>query len=152
MADEESQTSQRSGLSGSLLERIRAQREREQAAVAPAPEAAATTAAMTTTTEAPVVPTYSPTPPSSSSSPAERNPSWSLNVSWPRMGGGNEDSTTALLTDDENDHGEEGYSMTRYFQTFMKDIYNGFRSLHPAIQVIAAVILLVIIIKLFGGM
>lgn len=125
MGDDASQASQRSGLSGSLLERIRAQREREASVSIEAP---------------PTVPMYSP---DTTSSDIGGN-SWSMNVSFPRFGG-NSEATMSLL---EGEEGHQGYSMMHYFQTFVFDVYNGFRSLHPAAQFVIVVILVVLLIIL----
>lgn len=121
LADDASQAS-RSSLSGSLLDRIRAQREKEAAPVAQ-PERL-------------VVPNYNN--PVETSDPS--NAAWSMDFSIPRYGGGNSnnEATMSLLGDEE---GSEPYSMTKYFQTFVQDTYNAFRSLHPVAQGVVAVTL-----------
>ena len=121
LTDDTSQAS-RSSLSGSLLDRIRAQREKESAPVA-GPEPL-------------VVPNYNN--PVETSDPS--NEAWSMNFSLPRYNGenGNNEATMSLLGDEE---GSEPYSMTRYFQTFVQDIYNAFRSLHPIAQGVVALTL-----------
>ena len=40
------------------------------------------------------------------------------------------------------------YSMMTYFQTFVQDIYNLFRSMHPVMQGISIIVLLIIAYKL----
>lgn len=121
LADDASQAS-RSSLSGSLLDRIRAQREKESAPVA-RPEPL-------------VVPNYNN--PIETSDPV--NPAWSMDFSLPRYdgGNGNNEATMSLLGEEE---GGEPYSMARYFQTFVQDTYNAFRSLHPVAQGVVAVTL-----------
>jgi hypothetical protein len=47
--------------------------------------------------------------------------------SLPRLGG-NTEATTSLLGEEE---GGEGYSMQGYAHTFVQDVYNAFRSIHP---------------------
>mmetsp|Transcript_30368 Transcript_30368/g.50133 ORF Transcript_30368/g.50133 Transcript_30368/m.50133 type:complete len:142 (-) Transcript_30368:169-594(-) len=129
--DDTSQAS-RSSLSGSLLDRIRAQRERETVgggtSVEPEPLTAPSSYAPVDTTT---------------------NPSngWSMdNFNLPRFGGaGNTEATTSLLGEEE---GGEGYSMGGYFQTFIQDVYNAFRSLHQVAQGAIVVVLIVIAIRL----
>lgn len=124
MADDASLSSQRSGLSGSLLERIRAQRERESSVASPSVQ----------------IPSYSPDMGSNDSN------AWSMNVSWPRFGSSNPEAAVSLL--EVEGAGEQSYSMTRYFQTFVQDVYNGFRSIHPVLQVGLVLVLLFVAIKL----
>jgi len=134
LGDDSSQASQRSALSGSLLERIRAQRGESQSqkssAAAPAPAALEQ-------------PLYTP-------EPASNNERWSLNVSWPHAltpGAFSHEDTASqalLSTTGEND----GYSMGGYLKTFVQDFYNLFRSMHPVLQGVVVLVLLYIAIKL----
>mmetsp|Transcript_4630 Transcript_4630/g.6851 ORF Transcript_4630/g.6851 Transcript_4630/m.6851 type:complete len:215 (+) Transcript_4630:79-723(+) len=43
---------------------------------------------------------------------------------------------------------EEHYSMTGYFQTFIRDIYSLFRSIHPIVQVGLVLIMVFLVVKL----
>ena len=115
-------------MSGSLLERIRAQREAASSGTARAPPVAA--------------PTYYPEPQEPSTN------RWSLNVAWPKFGsgGGNDDASEALLS--TSDVPEEQYSMGRYLQTFVQDFYNCFRSMHPVAQGVLVLVLIYVAIKL----
>lgn len=126
-ADDASQAS-RSSLSGSLLDRIRAQRER-----------------VTTTNPEPLnVPNYAPVETNAAESSGS---GWAPNFSLPRLGSsaGNADATVSLLGEDQDG---EGYSMTGYFQTFVQDVYNAFRSVHPAAQGFIVVFLVILALKL----
>lgn len=135
LGDDSSQTSQRSALSGSLLERIRAQREAQQqqrsssSAAAPAPVE---------------LPSYTPVEPTSN------NERWSLNVSWPHVltpgTHSHEDTASEALLSPATEN--DGYSMGGYLKTFVQDFYNLFRSMHPVVQGIVVVVLLYIAIKL----
>lgn len=131
LGDDSSQaSSQRSALSGSLLERIRAQR-----GEAPPPRSAAPAAA-----EPPI---YNP-------EPASNNERWSLNVSWPHVltpgTHSHEDTASEALLSPSTEN--DGYSMGGYLKTFVQDFYNLFRSMHPAVQVVVVIVLLYLAIKL----
>jgi hypothetical protein len=118
LADDASQAS-RSSLSGSLLDRIRAQREKESAPAPAQPEPLS-------------VPNYN----NPVQTNDESNAAWSMDFNLPRYGGGNNEATMSLLGEED---GGEPYSMTRYFQTFVQDVYNAFRSLHPVAQGVVVV-------------
>lgn len=126
-ADDASQAS-RSSLSGSLLDRIRAQREREMPVSGGAQPEPLT------------VPNYAPV-----ETTADTSNGWSMNMNLPRFGGGNTEATTSLLGEEE---GGEGYSMTGYFQTFVQDVYNAFRSVHPVAQGVIVVVLVMVAFRL----
>jgi hypothetical protein len=66
-------------------------------------------------------------------------------------GGQSDEAATALLQDENQQEEGEGYSMSRYFQTFVLDIYGGFRSLHPVAQVVLVVFLTIVMFKLLLG-
>lgn len=129
MGDDSSQASSKSALSGSLLERIRAQRQAQQQSSTPAPSPLEP-------------PLYTP-------EPASDNERWSLNVSWPHLltpgTHSHEDTASQALL---STTGEQEYSMGGYLRTFLQDFYNLFRSMHPAAQVGIVVVLLYIAIKL----
>jgi len=135
--DDSSQASRGSALSGSLLARIQASRETSAQSEEPL-----------------LVPNYSQvatqeTIPAGSSS-------W--NISWPRFTNGGSDSNreaTVSLLQVDDDHLEGGgsddpqhYSMMNYFQTFVQDVYNLFRSMHPVAQVVSVIVLLIVAFKL----
>jgi hypothetical protein len=130
LGDDSSQaSSQRSALSGSLLERIRAQRGETAPRSAPEPP-------VYTNPEEPAI--------------SSNNERWSLNVSWPHVltpgSHSHEDTASeALLSPSTPD---DGYSMCGYLKTFVQDFYNLFRSMHPAVQVVVVIVLLYIAIKL----
>ena len=98
-------------------------------------------------------PSYSPTMQSTDAM-------WSMNSSLSRGGGrggvGSEGVESLLGSDgggggggsSTTPHDEGAYSMQRYFQTFVQDIYQGFRSLHPAFQVGLVLVLLFAAFKL----
>jgi hypothetical protein len=125
--DDSSQTSRGSALNGSLLARIQASRE-----------------ALSRTEEPLIVPNYSQVATQESSPP-----SLSWNVFLPRFTN-NSDVTESLLQDDAELGGEapQHYSMMRYFQTFLLDVYTLFRSMHPVAQGVSVVVLLIIAFKL----
>mmetsp|Transcript_39 Transcript_39/g.57 ORF Transcript_39/g.57 Transcript_39/m.57 type:complete len:146 (+) Transcript_39:244-681(+) len=134
-ADDASQAS-KSSLSGSLLDRIRAQREQEANAgnnhAQPEPLS---------------VPNYSPT--ETDLGPAENSSGWMMGFKFPRLGGtGQNDATTSLLAESGNNEDAEEYSMMNYFQTFVQDVYGGFRSLHPVVQGFLVLFWVVIAFKL----
>ena len=132
LSDNASQASQRSAMTGSLLERIRAQREAQQRA-----------AERESSVE---VPSYSP---HGNDAQQPTNNRWSFNVAWPTLGHfaqGNEEASEALLS--EHRHEGESYSMGQYLTTFVQDFYNGFRSMHPVVQVVVVLVLLFVAIKL----
>lgn len=132
LSDDSSQASQRSALTGSLLERIRAQREAQQRAAAPESSVE--------------VPSYSPLGNDGQQSTSNR---WSLNVAWPTLGHfahDNEEASEALLAEHRREG--ESYSMGQYLKTFVQDFYNGFRSMHPVVQVVVVLVLLFVAIKL----
>lgn len=139
LSDDASQAS-RSSLSGSLLDRIRAQREKESAPTMSQPEPLR-------------VPNYNNPVLSSgdefnNNNTASAGAAWSMDFTLPRFGGGgNTDATMSLLGDEDGVDGEP-YSMTRYFQTFVQDVYNGFRSLPPIAQGVVIVTCLVLAIWL----
>jgi hypothetical protein len=130
-ADDASQAS-RSSLSGSLLDRIRAQREKETGSVQPEPL---------------TLPSYAPVETTTAEPSTSASGLWSMgDFSLPRFGaGGNTEATTSLLGEEE---GGEGYSMMGYAQTFVQDVYNAFRSLHPVAQGTIVVVLFMIAIQL----
>jgi hypothetical protein len=121
-ADDSSQAS-KSSLSGSLLDRIRAQRDRESGSAPEQPEPL-------------TVPNYAPV--ENNDNTNDNSNAWNMDFNLPRYGGGNEEAAMSLLGEEE---GGEGYSMTRYFHTFVQDVYNAFRSLHPVAQGVAAVLM-----------
>jgi hypothetical protein len=129
-ADDASQAS-RSSLSGSLLDRIRAQREKETGSVQPEPL---------------TLPSYAPVETTTTTEPAtSASGLWSMgDFNLPRFGG-NTEATTSLLGEEE---GGEGYSMQGYAHTFVQDVYNAFRSIHPVAQGTIVVVLFMIAIKL----
>jgi hypothetical protein len=131
LSDDASQGSQRSALNGSLLERIRAQREAQQRAAAPASSLE--------------VPSYSPL---GNDAHQPTNNRWSLNVAWPTLGltHGNDDASESLLSRDHGD--DQTYSMGQYLKTFVQDFYNGFRSMHPVVQVVVVLVMLYVAFKL----
>lgn len=136
LSDDASQASQRSGMTGSLLERIRAQREAQQRAAA-ARESSAVE-----------VPSYSPLGSDVVQQPTSHR--WSLNVAWPTLGHfahDNEEASEALLSE-QHRHEGESYSMGQYLTTFVQDFYNGFRSMHPVLQIVVVIVLLFVAIKL----
>jgi hypothetical protein len=133
LSDDASQGSQRSALTGSLLERIRAQREAQQR----------TAAAPASTVEVPSFSRFG------NDEQLPTNNRWSLNVAWPTMGlaaHDNEDASEALLSRDSGD--DQSYSMGQYLKTFLQDFYNGFRSMHPVVQVVVVLLLLYVAFKL----
>ena len=131
--DDSSQTSRGSALNGSLLARIQASRE---------------TAAQSE--EHHNVPNYSHV--STQEIPSTGPSSW--NISWPRFmnaGSHSHEATESLLQNEVDlDVAEntQQYSMMTYFQTFVQDIYNLFRSMHPVMQGISIIVLLIIAYKL----
>ena len=122
--DDSSQTSRGSALNGSLLARIQASRE-----------------AAARSEEQVVVPNYSHV--STQEIPSTRSSSW--NISWPRFsnaGSNTHEATESLLQNDADPDvtdDTQQYSMMRYFQTFVQDIYNLFRSMHPFVQGVSIV-------------
>mmetsp|Transcript_33388 Transcript_33388/g.37989 ORF Transcript_33388/g.37989 Transcript_33388/m.37989 type:complete len:144 (-) Transcript_33388:133-564(-) len=131
-SDNNSQAS-RSSLSGSLLDRIRAQREREvdkNNFARPEPLS---------------VPNYSQI--ESNTAPTESLNGWSMGINFNRFGNiAESEATTSLLS--VNDVERNSYSMTRYFQTFVHDVYSGFRSFHPFAQGVIVLLLVVAALKL----
>jgi hypothetical protein len=95
-----------------------------------------------------------------SSSSSSSSSSWPLQImSWPSFGQNmlwNREasegvSSEALLGSNNNDNtGNENYSMTSYFTTFIMDVYNGFRSMHVVLQAIAIICMLIITFKLLS--
>jgi hypothetical protein len=136
LGDDSSQASQRSALSGSLLERIRAQREAKHQQGFSAP--------------------YAPEPPAIETQilgqePSSNNERWSLNVSWPHFltpGTHSHDDTASEALLSLSTENNDGYSMGNYLRTFVQDFYNLFRSMHPVLQGVAVIVLLYIAIKL----
>lgn len=153
--DAASQGSQRSGVS--LLERIRAQRAQEQQQQQPAPA---------TTIQ---VPQYSPVarqenfagggpvPRESSAtggssnffSDAWNNISQSMESGMASLQQEEMESDQALLAPSAyNENGEENYSMTEYFMTFVKDVYGTFLNLPLLVRVAVIFALLFTAFKL----
>lgn len=128
--DDSSQTSRGSSLNGSLLARIQASRE-----------------ASLRTEEPLIIPNYSHVATRESSPQLLQSSSW--NFFWPRFTN-DSDVTESLLQDDAELGGEnpQHYSMMRYFQTFILDVYTLFRSVHPVAQVVSVIVLLIIAFKL----
>jgi hypothetical protein len=58
----------------------------------------------------------------------------------------NEEASEALLAEHRREG--ESYSMGQYLKTFVQDFYNGFRSMHPVVQVVVVLVLLFVAIKL----
>lgn len=136
LGDDSSQASQRSARSGSLLERIRAQREATQQ------QHSLSTPSASEPVVEPLL--YNP-------EPSSNNERWSLNVSWPHVltpGTHSHDDTASEALLSLSTENNEGYSMVNYLKTFVQDFYNLFRSMHPVVQGVVVVLLLYIAIKL----
>jgi hypothetical protein len=151
--DDSSQSSQRSGTS--LLERIRAQRNREAATENSAPTQIQ-------------VPNYAPVPTSQhgfgNGGEHELGSSNFFSSAWSNIsssmengmaslqqesgGDGMDDALLAPSSHHGHGHGEENYTMSGYFMTFVRDVYNLFLSLPVWGRVIVVVLLLFIALKL----
>jgi hypothetical protein len=130
-ADDASQTS-RSSLSGSLLDRIRAQRDKETSArnddvSLPFPSDDDNRERVIVNESDPV------------------SMSWLKDFNFLRNSEEYNDAAESLLGDDLRN---EQYSMWRYFKRFIHDCYSGFRSLNPFFQCAIVCLLLLLAIWL----
>jgi hypothetical protein len=147
-----SQASESLQRSSSLLERIRAQREREARAAAESSNATSNDVEMDS---GPVhIPNYAPIASDAvggggggdNSSGSFGFSGFSMNFGGPSSGGQNE-SSQGLLSE-QNGISENGYSMTEYFRMFVGDVYGFFRSLPIPVQAFLIVFLLWVAWKL----
>lgn len=132
LGDDSSQASQRSGLSGSLLDRIREVKQQQSSSAPSLPD-----------------PTMETT--MYNQEPSSNNERWSLNVSWPHIltpGTHSHDDTASEALLSLSTENNDGYSMGNYLKTFVQDFYNLFRSMHPAVQTVVVLTLLYIAFKL----